>query len=39
MQNPEVQTAMSNPRVLQAILQIQQGMADLANEAPALLPA
>lgn len=39
MQNPEVQSAMSNPRVLQAILQIQQGMADLANEAPALLPA
>lgn len=39
MQNPEVQSAMSNPRVLQAILQIQQGMADLASEAPALLPA
>eukprot|EP00058_Branchiostoma_floridae_P016100 XP_002601588.1 hypothetical protein BRAFLDRAFT_124348 [Branchiostoma floridae] len=38
MQNPEVQAAVTNPRVLQAIMQIQQGMQQLQAEAPVLLP-
>ncbi|KAI8508062.1 Ubiquilin-1 [Branchiostoma belcheri] len=38
MQNPEVQAAVTNPRVLQAIMQIQQGMQQLQAEAPSLLP-
>ena len=38
MQNPEFQQAMTNPRVMQAMMQIQQGMAQLQTEAPGLLP-
>ncbi|XP_077864586.1 ubiquilin-1-like [Saccoglossus kowalevskii] len=38
MQNPEVQQMMTNPRALQAILQIQQGMQQLSQEAPGLVP-
>ncbi|XP_071503593.1 ubiquilin-1-like [Diadema antillarum] len=38
MQNPDVQQALTNPRALQAIMQIQQGMQQLASEAPGLLP-
>ncbi len=38
MQNPEVQSAITNPRAMQAILQIQQGMQQLQSEAPGLLP-
>ncbi|XP_077989399.1 ubiquilin-1-like [Glandiceps talaboti] len=38
MQNPEVQQLMTNPRALQAILQIQQGMQNLSQEAPGLMP-
>lgn len=38
MQNPEFQQAMANPRVVQAVMQIQQGMMQLQNEAPGLLP-
>lgn len=30
---------MANPRVMQALMQIQQGMMQLQNEAPGLLPA
>ncbi|CAH1797187.1 unnamed protein product [Owenia fusiformis] len=36
MQNPEVQNLMTNPRALQAIMQIQQGMQQLQSEAPGL---
>merc|ERR1719210_201793 len=38
MQNPEIQSALSNPRALEAMMQIQQGMATLQTEAPGLLP-
>lgn len=38
MQNPAVQRAMSNPRVMQAISQIQTGMQQLQQEAPEMLP-
>ncbi|XP_070543254.1 ubiquilin-1-like [Ptychodera flava] len=38
MQNPEVQQLMTNPRALQAILQIQEGMQQLSQEAPGLVP-
>ncbi|XP_044183161.1 ubiquilin-1-like isoform X1 [Acropora millepora] len=38
MQNPAFQQAISNPRVMQAMMQIQQGMMQLQNEAPGLLP-
>ena len=37
MQNPEVQNLMTNPRALQAIMQIQQGMSQLQSEAPGVL--
>ena len=37
MQNPEVQGLMTNQRALQALMQIQQGMAELQREAPGLL--
>ncbi|KAG8455287.1 hypothetical protein GDO86_001474 [Hymenochirus boettgeri] len=36
MQNPETLSAMSNPRAMQALLQIQQGLQTLATEAPSL---
>ncbi|XP_049649630.1 ubiquilin-1-like isoform X2 [Accipiter gentilis] len=38
MQNPDTLSAMSNPRAMQALLQIQQGLQTLAMEAPGLLP-
>ncbi|XP_054754986.1 ubiquilin-1-like [Lytechinus pictus] len=38
MQNPDVQHALTNPRAMQAIMQIQEGMQQLATEAPGLLP-
>lgn len=38
MQNPEFQAAMTNPEVLSAMMQIQQGMQRLTNAAPGLLP-
>lgn len=37
MQNPEVQSMMTNPQALDAILQIQQGMEQLRSAAPGLL--
>jgi len=39
LQNPAVQNMMSNPRAMQAMLQIQQGLATLQTEAPGVLPA
>ncbi|KAM4050931.1 ubiquilin-1 [Anomaloglossus baeobatrachus] len=38
MQNPDTLSAMSNPRAMQALLQIQQGLQTLAREAPTLVP-
>ncbi|XP_065672403.1 ubiquilin-1 isoform X3 [Hydra vulgaris] len=38
MQNPQTRTAFTNPRVLQAIQQIQTGIATLQAEAPQLMP-
>ena len=38
LQNPAVQGMMSNPRAMQAMLQIQQGLATLQTEAPGVLP-
>lgn len=37
MQNPEVQSMMTNPQALEAILQIQQGMEQLRSAAPGLV--
>ena len=37
MSNPEVQNAMTNPRALNAMMQIQQGMQQLQTEAPGLV--
>lgn len=39
MQSPETIAAMSNPRAMQALLQIQQGLQTLATEAPGLIPS
>ncbi|OBS57503.1 hypothetical protein A6R68_11371 [Neotoma lepida] len=39
MQNPETIAAMSNPRAMQALMQIQQGLQTLATEAPGLIPS
>ncbi|XP_028637830.1 ubiquilin-2 [Grammomys surdaster] len=39
MQSPETSSAMSNPRAMQALLQIQQGLQTLATEAPGLIPS
>ncbi|XP_056231548.1 ubiquilin-1-like [Seriola aureovittata] len=39
MQNPELLTAMLNPRAMEAVLQIQHGLQTLAAEAPVLIPA
>ena len=36
MQNPEVQSMMTNPRAMEAMMQIQQGMQQLQQEAPGL---
>ncbi|KAJ8413923.1 hypothetical protein AAFF_G00065210 [Aldrovandia affinis] len=38
MQNPEMLSAMWNPRAMQALLQIQQGLQTLATEAPGFIP-
>ncbi|KPP67810.1 ubiquilin-1-like [Scleropages formosus] len=38
MQNPEMLSAMSNPRAMQALLQIQQGLQTLATEVPGFIP-
>ena len=38
MQNPTVQRALTNPRVMQAINQIQSGIQQLQQEAPDMLP-
>uniref|UniRef100_A0A668AX60 Ubiquilin 1 n=1 Tax=Myripristis murdjan TaxID=586833 RepID=A0A668AX60_9TELE len=38
MQNPELLSAMLNPKAMEAVLQIQQGLQTLASEAPALIP-
>ncbi|XP_068994548.1 ubiquilin-1-like isoform X2 [Embiotoca jacksoni] len=38
MQSPELLSAMLNPRAMEALLQIQQGLQTLATEAPALIP-
>ncbi|XP_010875399.2 ubiquilin-1 isoform X1 [Esox lucius] len=38
MQNPEKLSAMSNPRALQALMQIQQGLQTLAAEVPGFIP-
>lgn len=38
MQNPDTLAAMSNPRAMQALMQIQQGLQTLATEAPGLIP-
>ena len=39
LQNPAVQNMMSNPRAMQAMMQIQQGLSTLQTEAPGVLPA
>lgn len=39
MQTPETVAAMSNPRAMQALMQIQQGLQTLATEAPGLIPS
>ncbi|NXU55476.1 UBQL1 protein, partial [Turnix velox] len=38
MQHADTLSAMSNPRAMQALLQIQQGLQTLATEAPGLIP-
>jgi len=38
MQQPEMRNAMSNPRALQAILQINEGLRTLQTEAPGMVP-
>jgi len=38
LQNPEIRTLLSNPRVFQAIQQIQEGVQTLQREAPQLMP-
>ncbi|XP_042344610.1 ubiquilin-1-like [Plectropomus leopardus] len=38
MQSPELLSAMLNPRAMEALLHIQQGLQTLAAEAPALIP-
>lgn len=38
MQNPEALTVMTNPRAMQALMQIQQGLQTLQTEAPGLMP-
>ncbi|XP_029437823.1 ubiquilin-4 isoform X2 [Rhinatrema bivittatum] len=39
MQNPESLSIMTNPRAMQALLQIQQGLQTLQTEAPGLVPS
>ncbi|XP_032831714.2 ubiquilin-1-like isoform X1 [Petromyzon marinus] len=38
MQNPDVMSAIANPRAMMALMQIQQGLQVLANEVPGLMP-
>ena len=38
MQNPQVRAALTNPRVIQAVQQIQAGIQTLQTEAPQLMP-
>lgn len=38
MQNPESLSVMTNPRAMQALMQIQQGLQTLQTEAPGLMP-
>lgn len=38
MQNPESLSVLTNPRAMQALLQIQQGLHTLQTEAPGLVP-
>uniref|UniRef100_A0A665VGY9 UBA domain-containing protein n=1 Tax=Echeneis naucrates TaxID=173247 RepID=A0A665VGY9_ECHNA len=38
MQSPELLSAVLNPRAMEAVLQIQQGLQTLAAEAPVLIP-
>ncbi|XP_046555172.1 ubiquilin-1-like [Haliotis rubra] len=38
MQNPEMQTMMTNPRAMSAIMQIQQGLQQLQHESPGAFP-
>ncbi|XP_040928221.1 ubiquilin-1-like [Betta splendens] len=38
MQNPELLSALLNPKTMEAVLQIQQGLQTLAAEAPGLIP-
>lgn len=39
MQNPESLSILTNPRAMQALLQIQQGLQTLQTEAPGLIPS
>lgn len=39
MQSPDTLSAMTNPRAMQALMQIQQGLQTLASEAPGLIPS
>ncbi|XP_029928754.1 ubiquilin-4 [Myripristis murdjan] len=39
MQNPEAQSVLTNPRAMQALMQIQQGLQTLQAEAPGLMPS
>ncbi|KAM5295247.1 ubiquilin-4 [Glossophaga mutica] len=39
MQNPESLSVLTNPRAMQALLQIQQGLQTLQTEAPGLIPS
>ncbi|XP_059001324.1 ubiquilin-4 isoform X3 [Mustela nigripes] len=39
MQNPESLSVLTNPRAMQALLQIQQGLQTLQTEAPGLVPS
>ncbi|CAG2221243.1 DSK2 [Mytilus edulis] len=38
MQNPNVQSFLTNPRAMQAMMRIQEGMQELEQEAPGLFP-
>ncbi|TSK20118.1 Ubiquilin-4 [Bagarius yarrelli] len=39
MQNPEALSVMTNPRAMQALMQIQQGLQTLQTEVPGLMPS
>jgi len=39
MQSPEMQSILNNPRAVQAMMQIQSGLAQLQLEAPSLSQA